>query len=207
MLNPILNKHQIKIYNIFSKEYKLLIISIWVFTGLLFLLGLFFPEFLVMTGVFFFGGVFVTGYLWYYQASKLLTKSYILIRSEGTEGKEEIYEWLEVWLPKDKVLEDTPTDFLWGMDLNPLKKNEQIPVMDSSDISQVIPFDPFISPTIETKVSSLDVARTLEQSASKRLFKAKTDTAEVIAVGMLVACLLGVGYGIIMLIESGSKGV
>ena len=104
MLNPILNKHQIKIYNIFSKEYKLLIISIWVFTGLLFLLGLFFPEFLVMTGVFFFGGVFVTGYLWYYQASKLLTKSYILIRSEGTEGKEEIYEWLEVWLPKDLSL-------------------------------------------------------------------------------------------------------
>ena len=102
--------------------------------------------------------------------------------------------------------EDTPTVFLWGMDLNPLKKNEQIPVMDSSDISQVIPFDPFISPTKETKVSSLDVARTLEQSASKRLFKAKTDTAEVIAVGMLVACLLGVGYGIIMLIEAGSKG-
>ena len=77
-----------------------------------------------MTAIFFFGGLIVTIYLWVYQASKLLTKSYILIESEGTDSK--VYEWLEVWLPKEKLLNETPTDFLWSMDLNPMKKNAKI---------------------------------------------------------------------------------
>tara|TARA_B100000287_G_scaffold88957_2_gene81389 strand:+ start:1015 stop:1632 length:618 start_codon:yes stop_codon:yes gene_type:complete len=205
MLSPQLNKHQIKIWNIFNREYKILIISIFSFVGLLFLLSIFFPEFVVMTAIFFFGGLIVTIYLWFYQASKLLTKSYILIESEGTDSK--IYEWLEVWLPKEKLLNETPTDFLWSMDLNPMKKNEDIVIMNSVSINEILPFNPFSIPTSQTKVKSLDVARTLEQSASKRLFKAKPEVAEVVAVGLLVACLLGVGYGIIMLIESGTKGV
>tara|TARA_Y100000817_G_scaffold196235_1_gene153460 strand:+ start:17626 stop:18243 length:618 start_codon:yes stop_codon:yes gene_type:complete len=205
MLSPQLNKHQIKIWNIFNREYKILIISIFSFVGLLFLLSIFFPEFIVMTAIFFFGGLIVTIYLWVYQASKLLTKSYILIESEGTDSK--VYEWLEVWLPKEKLLNETPTDFLWSMDLNPMKKNEDIVIMDSVSINEILPFNPFSIPTSQTKVKSLDVARTLEQSASKRLFKAKPEVAEVVAVGLLVACLLGVGYGIIMLIESGTKGV
>tara|TARA_B100000945_G_scaffold290365_1_gene264038 strand:+ start:5758 stop:6234 length:477 start_codon:yes stop_codon:yes gene_type:complete len=158
-----------------------------------------------MTAIFFFGGLIVTIYLWVYQASKLLTKSYILIESEGTDSK--VYEWLEVWLPKEKLLNETPTDFLWSMDLNPMKKNEDIVIMNSVSINEILPFNPFSVPTSQTKVKSLDVARTLEQSASKRLFKAKPEVAEVVAVGLLVACLLGVGYGIIMLIESGTKGV
>lgn len=205
MLSPQLNKHQIKIWNIFNREYKILIISIFSFVGLLFLLSIFFPEFVVMTAIFFFGGLIVTIYLWVYQASKLLTKSYILIESEGTDSK--VYEWLEVWLPKEKLLNETPTDFLWSMDLNPMKKNEDIVIMNSVSINEILPFNPFSIPTSQTKVKSLDVARTLEQSASKRLFKAKPEVAEVVAVGLLVACLLGVGYGIIMLIESGTKGV
>tara|TARA_A100001388_G_scaffold112071_1_gene82335 strand:- start:4992 stop:5609 length:618 start_codon:yes stop_codon:yes gene_type:complete len=205
MLSPQLNKHQIKIWNIFNREYKILIISIFSFVGLLFLLSIFFPEFIVMTAIFFFGGLIVTIYLWVYQASKLLTKSYILIESEGTDSK--VYEWLEVWLPKEKLLNETPTDFLWSMDLNPMKKNEDIVIMNSVSINEILPFNPFSVPTSQTKVKSLDVARTLEQSASKRLFKAKPEVAEVVAVGLLVACLLGVGYGIIMLIESGTKGV
>lgn len=205
MLSPQLNKHQIKIWNIFNREYKILIISIFSFVGLLFLLSIFFPEFIVMTAIFFFGGLIVTIYLWVYQASKLLTKSYILIESEGTDSK--VYEWLEVWLPKEKLLNETPTDFLWSMDLNPMKKNEDIVIMNSVSINEILPFNPFSIPTSQTKVKSLDVARTLEQSASKRLFKAKPEVAEVVAVGLLVACLLGVGYGIIMLIESGTKGV
>lgn len=205
MLSPQLNKHQIKIWNIFNREYKILLISIFSFVGLLFLLSIFFPEFIVMTAIFFFGGLIVTIYLWVYQASKLLTKSYILIESEGTDSK--VYEWLEVWLPKEKLLNETPTDFLWSMDLNPMKKNEDIVIMNSVSINEILPFNPFSIPTSQTKVKSLDVARTLEQSASKRLFKAKPEVAEVVAVGLLVACLLGVGYGIIMLIESGTKGV
>ena len=89
------------------------------------------------------------------------------------------------------------------MDINLLKKGEQIPVMDSSQ-DKVIPFNPFLSSTDETKVKSLDVARTLEQGASKRLFKSKADIVETIGIGLLVLCILGVGYGIIMLIESGT---
>ncbi len=203
MLTPQLNRHQIKIYNIFSKEYKLLTVSIFSFSGLLLALSIFFPDFLSMALIFGFGGIVVTCYLWYYQASKKLTKSYILSESEGTEGT--IFEWLEVWLEKDKILEDTPTDFIWSMDLNPMKKNEPIVFMDSSNPKKIIPFDPFEEPTTQTKVSSLDVARTLEQSASKRLFNSKAELMETIGVGILVGAILGVGYGIIMLIESGSK--
>ena len=88
-----------------------------------------------------------------------------------------------------------------------MKKNEDIVIMNSVSLNELLPFNPFSVPTSQTKVKSLDVARTLEQSASKRLFKAKPEVAEVVAVGLLVACLLGVGYGIIMLIESGTKGV
>lgn len=77
--------------------------------------------------------------------------------------------------------------------------------MDSTNPKKIIPFDPFEDSTTKTKVSSLDVARTLEQSASKRLFNSKAELMETIGVGILVGCLLGIGYGIIMLIESGSK--
>ena len=59
--------------------------------------------------------------------------------------------------------------------------------------------------TVIPRGASLDVARTLEQSASKRLFNSKAELMETIGVGILVGCLLGIGYGIIMLIESGSK--
>ncbi len=167
------------------------------------ILSLIFPEFLSMGFIFLLGGVFVTLYLWYYQASKKLTKSYILTESEGTDGQ--VFEWLEVWLEKDKILEDPPTDFLWSMDLNLIKKNEPIVFMDSINPNKITPFNPYEVPTTETKVSSLDVARTLEQSASKRLFNSKAELMETIGVGILVGCLLGVGYGIIMLIESGTK--
>ena len=109
MLQPQLNKHQIKIYNIFSREYKLIIGFIFVFVLFLFVLGIFFPEVLQMAFIFLLGGFLVTIYLWHFQASKYLTKAYILIESEGTD--KEVYEWLEVWLPKEKLLEDTPTDF------------------------------------------------------------------------------------------------
>ncbi len=203
MLTPQLNRHQLKIYNIFSKEYKLLIISMFSFSLLLLGLSIFFPEFSSMGLVFLLGSSLVTCYLWYFQASKKLTKSYILSESEGTDGQ--IFEWLEIWLEKDKLLNDTPTDFIWSMNLNLMKKNEDIIFMDSTNPKKIIPFDPFEDSTTKTKVSSLDVARTLEQSASKRLFNSKAELMETIGVGILVGCLLGIGYGIIMLIESGSK--
>ena len=65
------------------------------------------------------------------------------------------------------------------------------------------PFNPHVSPISQYNPSSLDVARTLEHSASTRMLKVKEKgVKEQLKLLIVVGAFLGMGYLIIVLLES-----
>ena len=122
----------------------------------------------------------------YYKLNKILIKVYHLIKVSET-----VYEWVERWEIRESVEKNTDPVFFYQM------KKDLIPIIDS--IEETKPFKPFSQDL--NNVSSMEVALTMEQSATERLLTPvkKWFQEEAVTIFTLGLILGGLIFGIIVI--------
>ena len=188
----ITNNHNIKVHKLIDKEY-LILIGINLFSFLLFLfLTIFIPGFILFALFMGFGTIVFSIFSWLYSARKKLKKVYYLNKANDNN-----YYWVEVWHKKDDIDENTiDPSLLWNI------QGKLTPVIDNTDKNPK-PFNPHLEPISHYNPSSIDVARTLEHSASSRMLKVKEKgVKEQLKLLIVVGAFLGMGYLCIVLLES-----
>lgn len=188
----ITNNHKIKFYKIIDKEYLILIVINFLSFLLFLVLTIFIPQFILFTLFMGFGTLVFTFGSWFYSAKKKLRKTYYL-----NKANDKNFFWCEVWHKKEDIDEKTlDPSFLWEI------HGKLTPVIDNTG-KQPKPFDPHVERISSYNPSSLDVARTLEHSASKRMLKVKEKgVKEQLKLLIIVGAFLGMGYLCIVLLES-----
>tara|TARA_E500000331_G_scaffold358348_1_gene424547 strand:+ start:10365 stop:10958 length:594 start_codon:yes stop_codon:yes gene_type:complete len=187
----ITNGHNLKFYKLIDKEFLILIginfIGFFIFLLFTFLV----PQFIFFTMFMFFGTLFLAGGSLFYSCRKKLMKCYYL-----NKANDKNFYWVEVWQIKEDVEKNLDPSFLWDV------HGKIIPVIDNTE-AKPKPFEPHIQQISQYNPSSIDVARTLEQSASKRVLNVKEKGyKEPIKLLLLIGGMLGMGYLIIVLLES-----
>ena len=208
--------HGLKFLQIFTRKEK---IFLGVTTALVFAMLAFssyYTSLVIFAGIFFLVAFLGWGFYWRKVCRDRLIKLYYLYKETP-----DVYLWVETWDLKDKYMYSNP-DYYW------MEKTELVRVYDNINTAQVpdnyhefyknktyyhlvdsreqvddnlmpIPFRPF-DEELGT-VTSIDLARTQEQSAAERLFTSmRKNWNEVLKLGFYVVIIIALIIGCIALL-------
>ncbi len=211
--------HGLKFLQIFTRKEK---IFLGVTTALVFAMLAFssyYTSVVIFAGIFFLVAFLGWGFYWRKVCRDRLIKLYYLYKETP-----DVYLWVETWDLKDKYMYSNP-DYYW------MEKTELVRVYDNINIAQIpdhyhefykqekyyklvdanegydsglqlympIPFRPF-DKELGT-VTSIDLARTQEQSAAERLFTSmRKNWNEVLKLGFYVVIIIALIIGCIALL-------
>lgn len=187
--------HGLKFLQIFDKRQKILLITT-VLTGLTLLaLASYFTSLVIFVALFLLGAMLGWFFYWKRVCKTKLIKLYYLLKETN-----DVYLWVEKWDLKEKYIYSNPDYYyLEGTEL--VRVYDNINTYDDPDkeFPLPIPFRPFDS-DIST-VTTLDLARTQEQSAAERLFTSlRKNWSETLKLGLYVVIIIALLVGCIALL-------
>ena len=204
--------HNLRFLQIFTKKEKIFLATTAVSVLSLLALSSYFTGLVVIAGIFLLVGALGWGFYWRKVCKDRLIKLYLLLKETS-----DIYLWVETWDLKEKYLYSNP-DYYWAEGKELVRVYDYINTYKNSSITEElklaskhrkeetletdalpIPFRPF-DIGLGT-VTSIDLARTQEQSAAERLFTSlRKNWNEVVKLGIYVVIIIALIVGIIALL-------
>ena len=191
------SKHGLKFLQVFTKKEKIILSATAIGTFAMLAMASYFTSLVILAAIFFLVSLLGWAFYWRKVCKDRLIKLYYLLKETS-----DVYLWVETWDLKSRYLYSNP-DYYWSENnelvrvydyINTIKENQ-----DGTEKNIPIPFRPF---DIELgSVTSIDLARTQEQSAAERLFTSlRKNWNEVLKLGFYVVIILGLIVGIIALL-------
>jgi len=197
------NLHGLKFLQIFSKKEKRTLAVTIVLVLAALGLSSYFTQMIILAGLFFIVALGVWVYLWRKACKDRLMKFYYLLKET-----DDVYLWVEKWDLKSKYIYSVP-DFYWYEKDSLIRVYDYINTYDDKNwetaeppsmLSKMpIPFRPFDEQI--GSVTSIDLARTQEQSAAERLFTSlRKSWSEIVKLGFYIVVIIALIVGIIALV-------
>jgi len=187
--------HTLKFLQVFTRPQRVGLIINALASLTCFILSAWFTQMTIFGAIFLFASLLGWTFFWFRTCRQKLIKLYYLYKESP-----DVYVWVEKWDLKDKYKYSNP-DYYWAENQNLIRVYDNINTYTQEDnpTELPIPFRPF--DTELGSVTSIDLARTQEQSAAERLFTSlKKNLHETIKLGFFVLIIGGLIIGTLALL-------